>query len=143
MGIPVSLLLIAGGAILTWGVTEEPSGLNLDAIGVILMVIGIVGLVLTLLLWQSWWGPGYWRRATYVDDAAGPAVVLGRPQKDDVRRGRRPTATRQRTASSVELDCVECPVPESPLVRSERRRRASGRLLRRASRRRRSRALPA
>lgn len=68
MGIPVSLILIAAGAILTWGVTDEPSGLNLDAIGVILMVIGIVGLVLTLLLWRSWWGPGYWSRATYVED---------------------------------------------------------------------------
>jgi hypothetical protein len=70
MGIPVSLLLIASGAILTWGVTDEPSGLNLDAIGVILIVIGIVGFVLTLMLWQSWWGPGYWgggRRAAYVE----------------------------------------------------------------------------
>jgi hypothetical protein len=71
MGIPVSLILIAAGAILTWGVTDEPSGLNLDAIGVILMVIGIVGLVLTLLLWRSWWGPGYWSREAYVEE--GPA----------------------------------------------------------------------
>lgn len=77
MGIPVSLLLIAGGAILTWGVTDEPSGLNLDAIGVILMVVGIIGLVLTLLLWQSWWGPGYWRHATYVDDAPGRRSYWG------------------------------------------------------------------
>lgn len=67
MGIPVSLILIASGAILTWGVTSEPSGLNLDAIGVILMVVGIVALVLTLLVWQSWWGLGYWRRTSYVE----------------------------------------------------------------------------
>ena len=73
MGIPVSLILIAAGAILTWGVTDEPSGLNLDAIGVILMVVGIIGLVLTLLLWQSWWGPGYWGRGAYVEDAPGRA----------------------------------------------------------------------
>jgi hypothetical protein len=71
MGLPVSLLLIAAGAILTWGITDEPSGLNLDAIGVILMVIGIVGFVLTLLLWQSWWGAGYFSRAGYVE--GGPA----------------------------------------------------------------------
>jgi hypothetical protein len=71
MGLPVSLLLIAAGAILTWGITDEPSGLNLDAIGVILMVIGIVGFVLTLLLWQSWWGPGYFSRAGYVEGAPG------------------------------------------------------------------------
>jgi hypothetical protein len=77
MGIPVSLLLIAGGAILTWGVTDEPSGLNLDAIGVILMVIGIIGLVLTLLLWRSWWGPGYWSRSTYVEDGPGQRWQYG------------------------------------------------------------------
>ena len=69
MGIPVSLILIAAGAILTWGVTEEPSGLNLDAIGVVLMVVGIVGFVLTLMLWRSWWGPGYWSHADYVEGA--------------------------------------------------------------------------
>ena len=78
MGIPVSLLLIAGGAILTWGITDEPSGLNLDAIGVILMVIGIVGLVLTLLLWRSWWGPGYWNRSAYVEDSPGRPWYGGR-----------------------------------------------------------------
>src|SRR5262245_50836341 len=85
MGIPLSLLLIAGGAILTWGVTEQPSGLNLDAIGVILIVIGIVGLVLTLLLWHSWWGPDYWRRTAYVD--GGPQ----RPWSDGRTWGRRRT----------------------------------------------------
>jgi hypothetical protein len=71
VGLAVSLILIAAGAILTWGVTTEPSGLNIDAIGVILMVIGLVGFVLSLLLWQSWWGPGYFTRATYVE--GGPA----------------------------------------------------------------------
>jgi hypothetical protein len=71
MGIPVSLILIAAGAILTWGVTNEPSGLNLDAIGVVLMVVGLAGLLLTLLLWQSWWGPGYWGRSAYVEGAPG------------------------------------------------------------------------
>ena len=68
----LSILLIAAGAILTWGVTNEPSGLDLDAIGVILMVIGIVGFILTLLLWQSWWGPGYFSRAAYVDEGPAP-----------------------------------------------------------------------
>jgi hypothetical protein len=72
MGIPVSLILIAAGAILTWGVTEEPSGLNLDAIGVVLMVVGIVGLILTLLLWRSWWGPGYWGGTAYAEGPARP-----------------------------------------------------------------------
>ena len=69
MGLGVSLLLVAGGAILVWGVTSEPSGLDLDAIGVILMVIGIVGGILSLLLWRTWWGPGYFTRSPYVEGA--------------------------------------------------------------------------
>jgi hypothetical protein len=71
MGLPVSLILIAAGAILAWGITDEPSGLDLDAIGVILIVMGIIGFLLTLLMWRSWWGPGYFNRATYVE--GGPA----------------------------------------------------------------------
>jgi hypothetical protein len=74
MGLGVSLILIAAGAILAWGVTSEPSGLDLDAIGAVLIVIGIVGFILSLLLWRSWWGPGYFSRETYVegDAARGP-----------------------------------------------------------------------
>jgi hypothetical protein len=71
VGLAVSLILIAAGAILTWGVTTEPSGLNLDAVGVVLMVVGLVGFLLSMLLWESWWGPGYFRRAAYVE--GGPA----------------------------------------------------------------------
>lgn len=73
MGLAVSLILIAAGAILAWGVTDEPEGLNLDAIGVVLIVIGIVGFILSLLLWRSWWGPGYFARSTYVDGGAPDA----------------------------------------------------------------------
>lgn len=71
MGIAVSLILVAAGAILAWGVTNDPSGLNLDAIGVVLIVIGLIGFVLSLLFWQSMWGPGYFNRAEYVE--GGPA----------------------------------------------------------------------
>lgn len=67
MGLAVSLILIAAGAILAWGITDEPEGLNLDAIGVVLIVIGIVGFILSMLLWRSWWGPGYFGRSTYVE----------------------------------------------------------------------------
>ena len=74
MGIAVSLLLIAGGAILVWGVDKAVAGLNLDAIGVILIVIGIIGLVLSMIFWSSWggWG-GARRRATYVEEGPPPA----------------------------------------------------------------------
>ena len=73
MGLGVSLVLVAAGAILVWGITDEPSGLDLDAIGVILMVVGIVGFVLSMILWRSWWGPGYFTRSTYVEGAAPTA----------------------------------------------------------------------
>jgi hypothetical protein len=80
MGLGVSLILIAAGGILAWGITDEPSGLNLDAIGAVLIVIGIVGFILSLLLWRSWWGPGYFSRETYVEgDPARPG--LGRRRR--------------------------------------------------------------
>jgi hypothetical protein len=72
MGLGVSILLIAVGAILTWAVNATVSGLELDTIGVILMVVGILGLVLSMIFWSSWGGfggaPAARRRTTYVDE---------------------------------------------------------------------------
>jgi hypothetical protein len=75
MGIGVSLLLIAAGAILIWGVTGELAGVDVDAIGVILMIVGGIGLVLSMVFWSSWGGPGYFgrRRETYVEEGPPPA----------------------------------------------------------------------
>ena len=39
MGIGVSLIVIAVGAILTWAVTATTSGLDVNAVGVILMFV--------------------------------------------------------------------------------------------------------
>ena len=66
MGISVSLLLIAAGAILTWAVETEVSGLDINTVGVILMVVGLVGLLLSLVFWSSW--GGFHRRETVVHD---------------------------------------------------------------------------
>jgi hypothetical protein len=49
MGIGTSIFLIAVGAILKFAVTTEVSGIELATVGVILMVVGIVGLVISLL----------------------------------------------------------------------------------------------
>jgi hypothetical protein len=68
MGVAVSILLIAAGAILTWGVTAEAEGLDVNAIGVILLVVGILGLVISMLFWQSW--GGFHGRSTYVEGGA-------------------------------------------------------------------------
>ena len=49
MGIGTSILLIAVGAILKYAVTASVSGIELQTVGVILMVAGIIGLVLSLI----------------------------------------------------------------------------------------------
>ena len=72
MGISVSILLIAVGAILTWGVTADAEGLDVNAIGVILMIVGLLGLVISLIFWSSWGGFGGWRRDTVVRDDRYP-----------------------------------------------------------------------
>lgn len=53
MGIGASLFLIALGAILAWAVDVQTSGIDLNMVGVILMIIGSVGLVLSVLFWSS------------------------------------------------------------------------------------------
>ena len=58
MGSGVSLILIAVGAILTWAVNASVSGLELQTIGVILMVGGALGLLMSLIFWSSWGGFG-------------------------------------------------------------------------------------
>jgi hypothetical protein len=58
MGLSVSILLAAAGAILIWAVDASVSGVNLDAVGVILLVVGIVGALLSLAFWSSWGGFG-------------------------------------------------------------------------------------
>jgi len=74
MGIGVSLILIAVGAILTWAVNATVSGLDINTVGVILMIVGAIGLILSLMFWSSWGGVGGGarRRTTVVDDAPPP-----------------------------------------------------------------------
>ena len=56
MGIAVSLLLIAAGAILAFAVTATTNGIDLNTVGWILMGIGVLGLFLSLVFWSSWGG---------------------------------------------------------------------------------------
>jgi hypothetical protein len=58
MGISLSILLIAVGAILTWAVSAEVNGVDITAVGVILMIVGAVGLVVSMIFWSSWGGFG-------------------------------------------------------------------------------------
>jgi hypothetical protein len=50
MGIGTSILLIAVGAILKFAVTASVSGIRLSTVGLILIIVGAVGLLITLYL---------------------------------------------------------------------------------------------
>ena len=58
MGISLSIFLIAVGAILAWAVNAEVSGIDVQMAGVILLVVGVVGLIASLVFWSSWGGFG-------------------------------------------------------------------------------------
>ena len=48
MGIGTSIFLIAAGAILRYAVTASVQGVELQTVGLILMIVGIIGLVIAL-----------------------------------------------------------------------------------------------
>ncbi|HYZ91815.1 MAG TPA: DUF6458 family protein [Actinomycetota bacterium] len=74
MGIGVGIFLIAVGAVLAFAVNATSSAVNVDAVGWILMGVGLASILISMIFWQSWAGPGYWsRRRTYVDDGPPPA----------------------------------------------------------------------
>jgi hypothetical protein len=52
MGIGTSIFLIALGAILKFAVTTSVSGIELATVGVILMIVGIIGLLVSLLMFS-------------------------------------------------------------------------------------------
>jgi hypothetical protein len=54
MGIGSSLFLIAVGAILKFAVTGDVSGISVPTVGVILMIVGIVGLLISLFFLGEW-----------------------------------------------------------------------------------------
>jgi uncharacterized membrane protein len=49
-----SIFLIAVGAILRYAVTTTVSGISLQTVGLILMIVGILGLLLSLLYLATW-----------------------------------------------------------------------------------------
>ena len=69
MGVGTSLLLIAVGAVLRFAVSVTTKGFSIHSIGVILMIVGVVGLLLSLL-WMTMWADRSRRRggAVYEDE---------------------------------------------------------------------------
>ena len=62
MGIGGSIFLLALGAILAFAVNAEFSGIDINVVGYILMLAGLIGLITTIWFWNS-------RRRTVVQEA--------------------------------------------------------------------------
>ena len=71
MGLGTSLFLIAVGAVLRFAVNVSTNGFNLHTVGVILMIVGAVGLLISLL-WMTMWR----------DRRAAPPVRAGYVERD-------------------------------------------------------------
>src|SRR2546425_6580737 len=79
MGLPVSLILITVGAILAFAVNQSDPNppVDVDVVGWIPMLVGLVGGLLSLVLWERL-GPGAlgWHRGGYVGPPAeGPGYA--------------------------------------------------------------------
>ena len=79
MGIGTSLFLIAVGAILRYAVTTTLSGINVHTVGLILLIVGVIGLLISLLWTWIWADRSRARRERYPDDryATRPTQRLG------------------------------------------------------------------
>ena len=71
MSTGISIALIAVGAILTFALEREVSGINIDAVGIILMIAGAMGLLFSALFWSNWSVYGA-RRRTYISEQEDP-----------------------------------------------------------------------
>jgi hypothetical protein len=77
MGVAMSLLLVAAGAIMRFAVSVTSTGFNIHMIGVILMIVGGVGFLTSLAFWSSWGGFGgsSHRRETTVSGPEGTTTT--------------------------------------------------------------------
>jgi hypothetical protein len=102
MGIGVSIFLMAVGAILAFAVHVPATGIDLGTVGVILIILGLVGLLASLVIWEDWTP----RRRTVAYDGGRDVVA---------RRRRRPVVE-----MAADQDGVVEIVEDRPVV--ERRR---------------------
>ena len=75
MGLGIGIVLSAVGAVLAFAVSATVSGVNVHAVGWILLIVGIISILLSMIFWSSWAGPGYFsgtRRRTYIDEGPPP-----------------------------------------------------------------------
>ena len=80
MGIGISILLVAVGAILTFALEREADGINLDMVGIILMLVGGGGLIAWGLIWSTWAPYGQARRVPMVSQPVVTQRVAPQPE---------------------------------------------------------------
>ena len=85
MSLGVSIFLLVVGAILTFAVKVSTSGFDINVVGIILMIAGAVGLLLSLMFWSSL-SPWRRRRAPMIDTVydGGDRVVEERRIERDL-----------------------------------------------------------
>ncbi len=54
MALGVSIILMAVGAVLLWAVEASVAGIDVNTLGLILLIVGLVGGVLSVLFWSPW-----------------------------------------------------------------------------------------
>jgi hypothetical protein len=75
MRVGLSLILLAAGAVLTWAVNATVSGVDIKVVGVILMVVGALGIILSLVTLESFRRPAETHRRDVVTGPAGDQTV--------------------------------------------------------------------
>ena len=75
MGLATSIVVFAVGAILKFATTVHSSDFNIQTIGVILMVVGVVWFIASIIFWASWGGFGGWSRSRRVYQQPGGTIV--------------------------------------------------------------------
>lgn len=82
MGIGVGIFLIAVGAVLTFAIHTTATGpVDIQTVGWILMAVGAAGILLSMIFWSSWAGPGgIGRRRTDVVDAPARRTTIDEVQ---------------------------------------------------------------
>jgi Domain of unknown function (DUF6458) len=68
MSTGISILLIGVGAVLTFALEREAEGINLNTVGIIMMIVGLLGLAVSALFWSSWGPYNRERRRTTIVD---------------------------------------------------------------------------
>jgi hypothetical protein len=78
MGIGLSVFLIAVGAILTWAVHATVSGIGIHTVGVILMIAGAIGLIVTMTIFAPRRRGVVSERTVTTDPGVAPVATASR-----------------------------------------------------------------